>query len=65
MACEAVFKSAKNSEGVDIELEIGGVLGATITGQIGEGAYATVYGACQFERSTLLTTLIRCVGSLR
>lgn len=65
VACEAVFKSAKNSEGVDIELEIGGVLGATITGQIGEGAYATVYGACQFERSTLLTTLIRCVGSLR
>ena len=48
-ACEAVFKRAKNTEGVDVELEIGNVLRATITGQIGEGAYATVYGASGFE----------------
>ena len=44
-ACEAVFQRAKNTTGVSIDLVIGKVLRATITGQIGEGAYATVYGA--------------------
>jgi len=48
-ACEGAFKRAKDTGGIDVELEIGKVLRATITGQIGEGAYATVYGASGFE----------------
>lgn len=44
-SCRAVFKRARNSEGINIELKIDDIFHATIHGQIGEGAYATVYGA--------------------